>query len=130
MQRQLTESHQQSNEDLKREVNMASVLVWVVVLFITCQSIKIIPDVYEAFHCHLEVRCSDIKISRINMFLWIAREHWIYIVLSKNKKYLSRLYLLYSIVCRYVLCNLIIEPKHLLVIRHRPSPPLECFQFT
>ena len=44
-------------EDTKRELNMAVVLIWLVINFISCQSIKIIPDIYEALYCsHQEVR--------------------------------------------------------------------------
>ena len=35
----------------KKEFNMALVLVCIVVMFIFCQSIKIIPDFYEALAC-------------------------------------------------------------------------------
>ena len=50
-QNQLKEAQKESYEERKRELNMAVVLLWVVILFITCQSIKIIPDIYEALYC-------------------------------------------------------------------------------
>jgi hypothetical protein len=37
----------------KREANLGIVLVSISVLFIVCQSVKIIPDVYEVFTCRL-----------------------------------------------------------------------------
>ena len=49
--KQLKEAQIESYEERKRELNMAVVLLWVVFLFITCQSIKIIPDIYEALYC-------------------------------------------------------------------------------
>lgn len=39
----------QSNQ--KKERNMATVLVCIVILFLICQSLKIIPDIYEAIVC-------------------------------------------------------------------------------
>ena len=57
MQKQLKEVQAESYEDRKRELNMAFTLLWVVILFISCQSIKIIPDIYEALYCsHQEVQ--------------------------------------------------------------------------
>ena len=46
-----------SNDELDRkELRKASVLIWISVVFIVCQSVKIIPDFYEAFYCdHKEV---------------------------------------------------------------------------
>ena len=49
--KQLKEAQKESYEERKKELNMAVVLLWVVILFITCQSIKIIPDIYEALYC-------------------------------------------------------------------------------
>jgi|FrelakmetLWP11LW_1041352.scaffolds.fasta_scaffold146250_1 hypothetical protein len=37
----------------KREANLGIVLVSISVLFIVCQSVKIIPDVYEVFTCRI-----------------------------------------------------------------------------
>ena len=55
VQMQLTQ-RTQTQEEQRRELNMAIVLIWIVVLFIACQSVKIIPDIYEALHCyHYEV---------------------------------------------------------------------------
>ena len=40
----------------RREIRNATIFIWVVVVFILCQSVKIIPDLYEAFYCaHDEV---------------------------------------------------------------------------
>ena len=44
-QREIQLSHQ------KKEKNMAKVLVCIVILFLICQSLKIIPDIYEAVVC-------------------------------------------------------------------------------
>ena len=49
--KQLKEAQKESYEERKKELNMAVVLLWVVILFITCQSIKIIPDIYEVLYC-------------------------------------------------------------------------------
>ena len=47
----------QATENQRKELNMTIVLVCIVVMFIFCQSIKIIPDIYEAVKCdHSEVR--------------------------------------------------------------------------
>ena len=35
----------------KKDKNMAVVLICIVVMFILCQSLKIIPDIFEAFFC-------------------------------------------------------------------------------
>ena len=53
-QKQLKEAQKESYEERKRELNMAVVLLCVVILFITCQTIKIIPDIYEALYCSTE----------------------------------------------------------------------------
>ena len=53
-QKQLKEHQKESYEAQKRESSMAVVLLWVVILFITCQSVKIIPDIYEALYCSTE----------------------------------------------------------------------------
>ena len=36
----------------KKDKNMAVVLICIVVMFILCQSLKIIPDIFEAFFCN------------------------------------------------------------------------------
>ncbi len=55
LQGELTSSGRTS-EMQRRELNMAIVLVCIVVMFILCQSVKIIPDIYEALFCnHSEV---------------------------------------------------------------------------
>eukprot|EP00094_Tigriopus_californicus_P003536 TCALIF_03401-PA protein Name:"Similar to FR FMRFamide receptor (Drosophila melanogaster)" AED:0.29 eAED:0.29 QI:0/0.33/0/0.5/1/1/4/0/218 len=51
LQKEMTISRQPSLESQKKEFNMALVLVCIVFMFIACQSIKIIPDVYEAMVC-------------------------------------------------------------------------------
>ena len=53
-QKLLKEAQKESYEERKRELNMAVVLLCVVILFITCQTIKIIPDIYEALYCSTE----------------------------------------------------------------------------
>ena len=50
----MKEAQKESYEERKRELNMAVVLLCVVILFITCQTIKIIPDIYEALYCSTE----------------------------------------------------------------------------
>ena len=51
VQKQLTTNRPQSLEAQRKELNMALVLICIVVLFILCQSVKIVPDVYEALVC-------------------------------------------------------------------------------
>ena len=51
-QQQLTS---QTKENHRRETNMAIVLVCIVVMFIVCQSVKIVPDLWEALMCTHEV---------------------------------------------------------------------------
>ena len=51
-----TMARPQSLEMQKKEFNMALVLVCIVVMFIFCQSIKIIPDFYEALACDYSKR--------------------------------------------------------------------------
>ena len=51
VQKQLTTNRPQSVEAQRKELNMALVLICIVVLFILCQSVKIVPDVYEALVC-------------------------------------------------------------------------------
>ena len=46
-------NNQQSHQTKER--NMAIVLICIVVMFITCQSLKIIPDLYEAFGEYFKV---------------------------------------------------------------------------
>ena len=60
VQKQLTTNRPQSLEAQRKELNMALVLICIVVLFILCQSVKIVPDVYEALVCRRQqvVRCS------------------------------------------------------------------------
>lgn len=48
------EMTQQTRENNKRETNMALVLVCIVIMFIVCQSIKIVPDLWEALVCTQE----------------------------------------------------------------------------
>ena len=45
--------------NMSKEINLASVLVFISILFIICQSVKIIPDLYEVFFCERndEGRC-------------------------------------------------------------------------
>ena len=44
-------------EITRREIRNATIFIWVVIVFILCQSVKVIPDLYEAFYCaHDEVR--------------------------------------------------------------------------
>ncbi len=43
--------HQLSQDNQRKELSMTLVLVCIVVMFILCQSVKIIPDVYEAVVC-------------------------------------------------------------------------------
>jgi hypothetical protein len=41
----------------QNEVDLAATLVAISVMFVVCQSIKVIPDIYEVVYCyHLEVR--------------------------------------------------------------------------
>jgi len=60
-----------------KERNMAVVLICIVIMFITCQSLKIIPDVYEAVFCnHDENVCNsttaiEVLISVSHLFLAI-----------------------------------------------------------
>lgn len=49
-------------ETQKKELNMVAVLVCIVVLFIFCQSFKIVPDIYEAVTCH------TFKIEEVGLF--------------------------------------------------------------
>ena len=40
----MTSSQQQSQDK-------ASILIWMSIFFIACQSVKLVPDLYEAFYC-------------------------------------------------------------------------------
>jgi len=52
---QRRESYLTTNEDpTQNEVRKASVLIWISVFFVVCQSVKIIPDFYEVFYCNHE----------------------------------------------------------------------------
>jgi hypothetical protein len=56
VQKQLTSSRPQTLDTQRKELNMALVLICIVILFIFCQSVKIVPDIYEAVTCnHQEV---------------------------------------------------------------------------
>ena len=47
----MTSSQLQRQEDKK-----ASIIIWISIFFIACQSVKLVPDLYEAFYCtHKEV---------------------------------------------------------------------------
>ena len=40
----------------QREFKNVAILTWIVVIFIACQTVIIIPDLYESFYCdHREV---------------------------------------------------------------------------
>ena len=41
-----------TEEAQRRELNMAVMLVCIVIMFILCQSVKIVPDIYEALLCN------------------------------------------------------------------------------
>ena len=46
----------------KREANLGVVLISISILFILCQSVKIVPDLYEVVHCRLrapQVTCTS-----------------------------------------------------------------------
>ena len=50
--KQLRENYQFTSDDQRQhEVRKASVLIWISIFFIVCQSVKIIPDFYEALYC-------------------------------------------------------------------------------
>ena len=53
----MTNSVMQGNGEQNRsEVKQAVILIWISIIFVVCQSPKIIPDFYEALHCkHVEV---------------------------------------------------------------------------
>ena len=52
----VTMQARQSAENQRKELNMTLVLACIVVMFIFCQSVKIIPDIYEAVVCdHTQV---------------------------------------------------------------------------
>ena len=58
----MTSSQLQRQEDKK-----ASVLIWISIIFIICQSVKLAPDLYEALFCtHKGVRLECLFLS----FLW------------------------------------------------------------
>ena len=37
---------------LDQEASMTKILIIIVILFIICQSIKLIPDIYEVYSCY------------------------------------------------------------------------------
>ena len=46
-----------SSQLRRQEDKKASILIWISIFFIACQSVKLVPDLYEAFYCaHKEVR--------------------------------------------------------------------------
>ena len=63
--KQLLENYQMtSDEQRQNEVRKASVLIWISIFFIVCQSVKIIPDFYEALYCtHKKVYFNTVRIS-------------------------------------------------------------------
>ena len=64
LQKTMTHNHRpgQSLETQRKEQNMALVLVCIVVMFIVCQSVKIVPDIYEALACdHSKVSGGEIR---------------------------------------------------------------------
>ena len=44
-------SRQQSSDANRTDVKQAITLMWISVLYVLCQSPKIIPDIYEALYC-------------------------------------------------------------------------------
>ena len=60
--KQLRESYQITYDDSRQnEVRKASVLIWISVFFIVCQSVKVIPDFYEALYCKHKKVCFTIS---------------------------------------------------------------------
>ena len=58
--RRRKENYPATSEALERkELRKASVLIWISILFIFCQSVKIIPDFYEALYCNHKEVCSQ-----------------------------------------------------------------------
>ena len=39
---------------IKEDRNLTGILIAMSVLFVSCQSLKIVPDLYEIFACHTE----------------------------------------------------------------------------
>ena len=44
-------SRQQSSDANRTDIKQAITLMWISVLYVLCQSPKIIPDIYEALYC-------------------------------------------------------------------------------
>ena len=44
--------YEANKEALIQEASMTRVLILIVILFIICQSIKLIPDFYEVYQCY------------------------------------------------------------------------------
>ena len=68
--KQLRENYQINYDDSRQnEVRKASVLIWISVFFIVCQSVKVIPDFYEALYCTHKKVCFTISQS-LYAFKW------------------------------------------------------------
>ena len=50
--------HEQELQE--EEINLARTLIIVVLVFIFCQSVKLIPDLYEVFYCSIEPKCDSL----------------------------------------------------------------------
>ena len=55
---------QNLTETSRTDVKQAITLMWISVLYVVCQSPKIVPDFYEALHCeYSSVRINQLKVN-------------------------------------------------------------------
>ena len=74
----------------KKERSMAIVLIAIVVMFIVCQSVKIIPDMYEAVMCDWSVKPRKCKSTAFIEFL-ISVSHLLLAVNSASNFFIYML---------------------------------------
>lgn len=100
----------------KKERNMATVLVCIVVLFLICQSLKIIPDIYEAIVCKGDTaKC----VQSTSVEIIISISHFL---LAVNSAANFGIYILRGDRFRQVLAKILFQCQWTKVSRRRNSP--------